>query len=61
MLRVIILVIALLLDPALTAAADMSDCNQLSAPPLVSLGSSAERVLTCSQARAVVPADSSRQ
>ena len=31
MLRIIIiLVIALLLDPALTAAADMSDCSQLS-------------------------------
>jgi hypothetical protein len=30
MLRIIILGIALLLDPALTAAADMSDCSQLS-------------------------------
>jgi hypothetical protein len=30
MLRIIILVIALLLDPALTVAADMSDCSQLS-------------------------------
>jgi hypothetical protein len=30
MLRIVILAIALLLDPAITAGADMSNCNQLS-------------------------------
>jgi hypothetical protein len=43
MLRIIILVIALLLDPALTAAADMSDCTQLSKLSIIRLRWAAAR------------------